>query len=371
MKTVNFRRILFFAFLTLVFTGGLFFSKGSTWAAECPIHTIGLSYDRYTPDNIEEVEELQKILSEDEEVWDDKYEINGIFNGATVIALYKFQVKYELPAKENDELAGVIDVETRDKLCEFWDIIKKAELQAEKEDPVSGTLSVSASSVNLGQAVTLTLTAQDDQGVGKVFAYYQGSWHNQICTGATTCTKTFSIKETKAGTYSYYGYVVGKKLNGTTEDNWTNPKAQQVKVVSSVPSGAAGTAGIAGTGNGGGTGTSYGTGQISRDTQKFLGDFVSLNHPRLNLDLGTLAVYTKDAYLKEGKLICAGKQVGYEFNVQYFPGLFLHDVLYNIEKENVSTEAKCQLILTSATGQISTVEFDFDDLNGKEKRVRL
>jgi len=233
MKTVNFKKILFFAFLTFAFAGGLFFSGGNTIATEgeCPIYTIGLSINTYEPDDdLEEVKELQKILSEDEDVWkkdNENYQVNGVFNGATVIALYKFQVKYNLPAKTNDDLAGVMDEATINKLCEFWEDINE---DVGEEDPVSGTLSVSASSIDLGETATITVKAQDDQGVDKVFAYYQGDWHQQSCGEQNSCQKTFSVKEAKAGRYTYYGYVRGKKLNGTTEGYWTIPQSLKVDV---------------------------------------------------------------------------------------------------------------------------------------------
>jgi len=112
---------------------------------------------------------------------------------------------------------------------------------------------------------------------------------------------------------------------------------------------------------GGTTGTGYGMSQISGSTENLLGTFIDLNHPRLNLGAGTMEVYTKDTSLKEGKLICDGKQVGFGFNAQYWPGLWLQ----NMETENVNQDASCQLILTSSTGQTSSYSFKFGDLYEK------
>ena len=112
---------------------------------------------------------------------------------------------------------------------------------------------------------------------------------------------------------------------------------------------------------GGTTGTGYGMSQISGSTENLLGTFIDLNHPRLNLGAGTMEVYTKDTSLKEGKLICDGKQIGFGFNAYYWPGLWL----FNMETENVNQDASRQLILTSSTGQTSSYSFKFGDLYEK------
>ncbi len=244
MKTIYSKKRLFYTFFVLILGGSFLFPAGNLFASvqECPIHTIGLSIKTYQSENANEVRELQKILSQDTDVWkrgNNNYQINGVFNGATTIALYKFQVKYNLPAKTNDDLAGVIDKPTRDKLCEFWADINKAnqsKQQGKQEDPVSGSLSVSTPSVTLGEAIILTVAAQDDQGVDSVYAFYQGHWHKENCGGMTSCRKVFSVRENKVGIYNYYGYIKGKKLNGTSERGWTNPKAVRVQVKSIVNS---------------------------------------------------------------------------------------------------------------------------------------
>jgi hypothetical protein len=133
-------------------------------------------------------------------------------------------------------------------------------------------------------------------------------------------------------------------------------KNQQAITTTTTRISTSGGTGVSGTGE-----TGYGMSQISGSTENLLGTFIDLNHPRLNLGAGTMEVYTKDTSLKEGKLICDGKQVGFGFNAQYWPGLWLQ----NMETENVRQDANCQLILTSSTGQTSSYGFKFGDVYGK------
>jgi len=102
-----------------------------------------------------------------------------------------------------------------------------------RDDLVSGTLSVDKTTAQTGEDITLTITAQDDNGVAKVAAYYQGSWHTQICEGYHSCTKNWTFPESSTGTKYYYGYVYGKKLNGSSESAYTKP--YYVRVVVSSP----------------------------------------------------------------------------------------------------------------------------------------
>jgi hypothetical protein len=95
----------------------------------------------------------------------------------------------------------------------------------------SGTLTISPplrgnvwkSEVNLGEPFTITITAQDDQGVQRVYLWYQGAWHSQDCNKQTSCTQEFNVTEQKAGTYSYFGYIVGTSLGGGSQGAWTKP----------------------------------------------------------------------------------------------------------------------------------------------------
>ena len=98
------------------------------------------------------------------------------------------------------------------------------------EDLVSGTLSVDKTTAKTGENITLTISAQDEQGVAYVLAYYQGKWHTKSCNG-TSCTKTFIFSESTPGIKYYYGYLYGKKLNGSLEGAYTKPVSVKVNII--------------------------------------------------------------------------------------------------------------------------------------------
>jgi len=97
-----------------------------------------------------------------------------------------------------------------------------------QNDPVSGTLSVSSTQVNVGEDITLTITGQDDNGLTKLWAYYQNKWHSKPVDG-TSAQATFTFKP-KIGTHTYKGYVYGKQPSGVMESAWTEPKSVKVTV---------------------------------------------------------------------------------------------------------------------------------------------
>ncbi|MBU1045637.1 hypothetical protein KJ616_00760 [Patescibacteria group bacterium] len=97
-------------------------------------------------------------------------------------------------------------------------------------DVVSGTFAASAANVNVGQSFTLTIIAQDDQGVEKIKMYYKGAWRTFDCGGQTSCTKSSDLYESTAGTYTYYAIVYGYDLNGNSENNNTSPPSMRVVV---------------------------------------------------------------------------------------------------------------------------------------------
>jgi len=109
-----------------------------------------------------------------------------------------------------------------------------------KDDPIYGTLSVDKTTVSTGENITLTITAQDDQGVNKVMLWGHHSegggsgWDSKYCNGATSCTKTWTFSESTAGNKYYYGYVYGYKINQTTESARTVPYSVKTLVTSSV-----------------------------------------------------------------------------------------------------------------------------------------
>jgi len=101
--------------------------------------------------------------------------------------------------------------------------------QVIKEDPVSGTLSVYKSTVKVGEEILLTVAGKDDNGITKIMAFYGGKWHEKLVAGGPT-TNTWTFTETKPGTYTYRGYVYGKKANGAREAAYASPKSVRVKV---------------------------------------------------------------------------------------------------------------------------------------------
>lgn len=106
---------------------------------------------------------------------------------------------------------------------------------SQKEDPISGTLSVDKTFAKVGEEITLTITAKDLNGVDRVMAYYQGKWNSQSCDGATECTKTFTFSESVPGVYFYYGYVYGRKTDGSLEGKYTSPSFVKVVILSPTP----------------------------------------------------------------------------------------------------------------------------------------
>lgn len=105
----------------------------------------------------------------------------------------------------------------------------------QQEDRVVGTLEVVDTTVSIGEEIVLHLTAQDDQGVDKILAYYNGKWNTQSCNGTTQCAKTFAFIETTPGTKTYHGYVNGKKLDNNIEGDYTSPRSVQVEVTEGTP----------------------------------------------------------------------------------------------------------------------------------------
>ena len=99
-----------------------------------------------------------------------------------------------------------------------------------QEDPVFGRLSVDKREITQGEEITLKIEAQDEQGVDTAFAYFKGDWHKFDCKFEKKCTATFTFKEENIGINYYYGYVVGRKVDGSRETNWTTPSFVSVKV---------------------------------------------------------------------------------------------------------------------------------------------
>ena len=58
---------------------------------------------------------------------------------------------------------------------------------------------------------------------------YQDLWHAESYNNQTTCTKTFIVTETKAGTYVYGTYLEGTTTSGGSEWASTNPRRLQAQ----------------------------------------------------------------------------------------------------------------------------------------------
>ena len=102
-------------------------------------------------------------------------------------------------------------------------------LPEQENDPVSGTLSVNKTKVSVGEQIELTVTGQDNDGLTRLWAYYQGSWHSDYAEG-TSWTNTWTFSENKSGTYVYRGYVYGKEPQGLRDAAYTEPKSVTVTV---------------------------------------------------------------------------------------------------------------------------------------------
>lgn len=75
--------------------------------------------------------------------------------------------------------------------------------------PASGTLSVSSTSVNVGDQITITITGYDNDGLYSLQAEYQGRWYEQKVYSTVATTKTWTVTEQSPAIYKYCGMVVG------------------------------------------------------------------------------------------------------------------------------------------------------------------
>ena len=102
-------------------------------------------------------------------------------------------------------------------------------IPTQENDPVSGTLSMNKTQFIVGETIELTVTGQDKDGLGYLWAHYQGAWHKDYADGTEFISK-FTFSESKPGTYVYKGYVYGKEPDGSKEGDWTEPKTVKVVV---------------------------------------------------------------------------------------------------------------------------------------------
>ncbi|MBI4019685.1 MAG: hypothetical protein HY364_05575, partial [Candidatus Aenigmarchaeota archaeon] len=75
------------------------------------------------------------------------------------------------------------------------------------DQPPKATI-VAPSTADAGKTFTLIGIGTDDKDVFRIEAYYQGSWKTYTCDGTqTSCSTSWSITESTAGTYTYYVYA--------------------------------------------------------------------------------------------------------------------------------------------------------------------
>jgi hypothetical protein len=85
---------------------------------------------------------------------------------------------------------------------------------ASTNNSVSGTLFVSPKTVHIGEPITISIKGQDNEGLIRLEAYYQDSWHRENVSG-TSVIKKWTITEDLPGTYRYQGRAVGISLHSS------------------------------------------------------------------------------------------------------------------------------------------------------------
>jgi hypothetical protein len=112
-----------------------------------------------------------------------------------------------------------------------------------REDPIKGSLRVYPLKASVGEEIQVSVSAQDSNGVVRLYAYFNGRWTSIDCevgvpvtVTPTSCTYNFFRAQFQSpGEYEIFGYVVGKKVDGSLEGNWTVPKSFKVKVIAPTP----------------------------------------------------------------------------------------------------------------------------------------
>jgi hypothetical protein len=139
-----------------------------------------------------------------------------------------------------------IPQELGDKRCLCFVLIKQDENIFDRSDrwftisppdiPAKGTLSVATNTVGVNQPISVTIKAEDPNGLAKV-CLYRASWECKPCSiELPTCTQTFNFTENREGTYKYYGYLYGRTADGKIEPGtWTDPQSVEVQVTGAPP----------------------------------------------------------------------------------------------------------------------------------------
>jgi len=99
----------------------------------------------------------------------------------------------------------------------------------------SGTLSVSNSTINVGDPITLTITGYDNNGLINLSTFFHQQWHAVNVSGISA-TRTWQVIENSPDVYSYCGKVFGYEdtywFNGVDTVN-TSPACVEVTVLGS------------------------------------------------------------------------------------------------------------------------------------------
>ncbi|MFH8107928.1 MAG: hypothetical protein QXJ25_02815 [Candidatus Aenigmatarchaeota archaeon] len=105
-----------------------------------------------------------------------------------------------------------------------------------KEDTPKGTLKIDNKIVKVGENITLTIEASDENGLDSVMAFFKGKWNTKNCNKEKSCKAEFTFVEETPGIKFYYGYVRGYSADGKRiEGTFTRPPFVEVRVVEEIP----------------------------------------------------------------------------------------------------------------------------------------
>jgi len=147
---------------------------------------------------------------------------------------------------EQGTYSWTIPQELGEKRCLCFVLIKQDENVFDRSDrwfsilppdiPAKGTLSVATNTVGVNQPISVTIKAEDPNGLARVCLYRAG-WECRPCSiELPTCTQTFVFTESREGTYKYYGYLYGRTADGKIEPGtWTDPQSVEIQVTGAPP----------------------------------------------------------------------------------------------------------------------------------------
>ncbi|MBI4010166.1 MAG: PKD domain-containing protein, partial [Candidatus Aenigmarchaeota archaeon] len=147
---------------------------------------------------------------------------NYYWSGACSSSAANCQRSFSMPGGYTSSVNVVSGNQTQSAIC-------SVDVQSVSNDPVTGTLFVSNNNVCLGNSVSLNISAQDDQGVDQVCITNEiGATFCQPCSNETSCARTWAVSRSQPGDYQFSGTVTGRRPDGTSETNSTNPQFQTI-----------------------------------------------------------------------------------------------------------------------------------------------